>query len=99
VEETEPREEVKSILKKDPAPPEAADPPAMTLEAIPIPPDPPSAEPPEEKTISKWEEVPVASGDAKGTGEDLTNLEKFLKNLKTNKKKQWIAEGKVKEDE
>ena len=51
--------------------------------------------------LSRWEEVPASTSGAKtGIGrlgdESLTDLEKFLKNLKQTKKKQWIAEGKVK---
>ena len=101
VEETEPSQDVRSILKKDAAPTEQL---PMDMSAIPIPPDPPSGDAPGDPLApSKWEEVPVGGpgGDAMGgpAKGDLTDLEKFLKNLKTNKKKQWIAEGKVKEDE
>ena len=48
---------------------------------------------------SRWDEAGQrrSRGPGAGKGDSLTDLEKFLLELKQQKKKQWIAEGKVKE--
>jgi len=48
---------------------------------------------------SRWENAEEEEKEKEGQNKDdsLSNLEKFLKNLKQTKKKQWIAEGKLKE--
>ncbi|KAH9488541.1 hypothetical protein Btru_062147 [Bulinus truncatus] len=55
---------------------------------------------------SKWETLGSSGKDSSGDAEDsskkaesLTELEKFLVDLKHQKKKQWIAEGKLKNKE
>ncbi|GFS17111.1 tetratricopeptide repeat protein 14 [Elysia marginata] len=52
-----------------------------------------------ENNKSRWEETgsEKGSGALKGKRDSLTDLEKFLLELKQKKKKQWIAEGKIKE--
>ena len=62
-------------------------------DSIPLPPQPAQPPPPAEKG-----DAGTAEGQPKPPeGGNLTELESFLKDLKQNKKQQWIQEGKVKE--
>ncbi|KAK6962069.1 serine/arginine repetitive matrix protein 2 [Biomphalaria glabrata] len=90
----------KESLVKDKSP---AEPPVTSpLRAQPRPLSP-SANPEAQAPHSKWETADKDSSAEKEENskkaESLTELEKFLIDLKHQKKKQWIAEGKLKEKE